>query len=58
MKIPSTLGFKYPTVEQAYNYLFNSNKFVHEHRALPDAIHEAEIVRELINRNPELVKGY
>ena len=39
-------GCKYPTVEEAYYYLFGEN-IVEEHRALPDAIVEAKMILKM-----------
>ena len=42
-------GFKFPSVEEAYYFLFH--EYVREdHRALSDAFIEAKIVREMSNR--------
>ncbi len=58
MKIPHNyFTYKKPNVQEAYNY-FNDDKYIEKHRALDDAIHEAEIIYKLnkfINSKKEKV---
>jgi len=53
-KLPSTYKghgkFKYPKVEECYDYLFPDNDYKEIHRGGDDALHEAEIVYELYKR--------
>ena len=48
-KLPSPRGrgYKWPKVEEAYDYFFPNNNYEEEHRGADDAMHEAEIVYEL-----------
>ena len=39
--------FKYPSVEESWNYFFPNQPYVEDHRAYDDASHEAEIVYQL-----------
>lgn len=41
---------KWPKVQEAWDYLFGDTGYVEQHRALDDALHEAEIVYELYKR--------
>lgn len=53
VKIPSSNGYsdyKWPKVEEAYDYFFPDNDFVEKHRGADDAFHEADIVYELYKR--------
>jgi DNA polymerase-3 subunit epsilon len=43
-------GYKWPKVQEAYDFLFPGNTYTEEHRGADDALHEAEIVHELIKR--------
>jgi DNA polymerase-3 subunit epsilon len=50
-KLPSVReGYKWPKVQEAYDFFFPGNEYVEEHRGADDAMHEAEIVYELYNR--------
>lgn len=52
-KIPSRNGypgFKWPSVEEAYDFFFPDNDYTETHRGADDAFHEAEIVFELYKR--------
>lgn len=40
-------GYKWPSVEEAWNHFFPDRPYVEEHRGLDDAMHEAEIVYAL-----------
>ena len=49
-KIPNRYGrggFKWPSVNEAYNFLFPEKGYIEAHRGLSDSCHEAEIVYEL-----------
>lgn len=53
LKIPSPNGYsdyKWPKVEEAYDYFFPDNDYVEKHRGADDAFHEADIVYELYKR--------
>ena len=54
LKLPpkkaSTL-YKWPTVEETWEYLFPDIKYVEKHRSYDDAFHEALIIFELYKRN-------
>ena len=51
-KIPSPKGkgYKWPKVQEAYDFLFGETAYVEEHRGADDAYHEADIVYELYLR--------
>lgn len=38
---------KWPTVQEAWDFFFKDSDYIEEHRALDDAMHEAQIVYEL-----------
>lgn len=40
-------GYKFPTVEEAYNYFYPGENYIETHRAADDAKHEAKIVHSL-----------
>jgi len=40
-------GYKWPKVEEVYDFFFPNNTYVEKHRGADDALHEAEIVYEL-----------
>ena len=46
-KLPGYYGYKWPTVQEAYDFFFKDNDYVELHRAGDDAYHESEIVWEL-----------
>lgn len=53
VKIPSLhkySNYKWPKVEEAYDYFFPDNDYVEKHRGADDAFHEADIVYELYKR--------
>jgi len=53
VKIPSPFRagtFKWPKVQEAYDFFFGQNDYVEQHRGADDAFHEAEIVYELFKR--------
>jgi len=53
LKIPSPRKFsnyKWPSVEEAYDFFFKGNDYVEKHRGADDAFHEADIVYELYKR--------
>lgn len=41
---------KWPTVEEAWDFLFGNTGYIESHRALDDAAHEAQILYELYKR--------
>jgi len=49
MKLPPFKygNYKWPKVQEAYNYLFPSENYIEKHRALDDALHEAKIIYKL-----------
>ncbi len=48
-KIPSPRGrgYKWPKVQEAYDFFFPDNEYIELHRGCDDAFHEADIVYEL-----------
>lgn len=44
LKIPRYNGYKWPSVQEAYNYFYPKERYVERHRALDDAKHEAKII--------------
>ena len=53
VKLPSTHNsgsYKYPTLEEAWQFFFSDIPYKEAHRGLDDAIHEAKIVYELYQR--------
>jgi len=49
MKLHSKRGNKWPNVEEAYNFFYPDTNYVEKHRALDDALHEADIIYKLYN---------
>ncbi len=50
-KIPGRFGsYKWPNVEEAYEFFFGKTDYIEQHRGADDAMHEAEIVYELYKR--------
>ena len=48
IKLPGKFGsYKWPKVEEAYDFFFTDNNYIEKHRGADDAMHEAEIVYEL-----------
>ncbi len=47
---PGTL-YKWPTVEETWEYLFPDKEYVEKHRSYDDAVHEVLIIFELYRRN-------
>ena len=45
-KIPSPYGYgyKWPKVQEAYDFLFGKTNYIEKHRGADDAMHEAQIV--------------
>lgn len=43
-------GFKWPKVQEAYDFFFGKTDYIEKHRGADDAFHEAEIVYELYKR--------
>lgn len=51
VKIPSAWGYKWPKVQEAWDFFFGSDTgYIEKHRGADDAFHEADIVFELIKR--------
>ena len=50
IKIPKGNGFKWPSVQEAYDYFFPNSGYTEKHRGADDALREAEIFRELYLR--------
>ncbi|TXI94986.1 MAG: hypothetical protein E6Q35_10485 [Chryseobacterium cucumeris] len=46
-KIPSMSGYKWPNVQEAYDFFFGKTDYTELHRGADDAFHEADIVYEL-----------
>lgn len=46
-KIPSHRGYKWPKVQEAYDFFVGKNDYVEKHRGADDAKHEAVIVQKL-----------
>lgn len=48
-KIPHTsgIGFKWPKVQEAWDFFFGNTGYIETHRGADDAFHEASIVYEL-----------
>lgn len=40
-------GYKWPSVEEAYQHFFPDEKYIEKHRGFDDSVHEAKIVYEL-----------
>lgn len=51
-KIPSQreMGYKWPKVQEAYDFFFGKTDYIETHRGADDAFHEADIVLELYKR--------
>jgi DNA polymerase III epsilon subunit-like protein len=47
-KLPGHRGYKWPKVEEAWEFFFPYVPYVEEHRGADDAMHEAQIVYEMI----------
>lgn len=43
-------GYKWPKVQEAYDFFFGKTEYIETHRGADDAFHEADIVFELFNR--------
>lgn len=51
-KIPGRYGnYKWPNVQEAYDFFKGENDYIEKHRGADDAYHEADIVYELYKRN-------
>ena len=49
-ELPGSHGYKYASVQEAWNILFPGNDYVEKHRGFDDAAHEAKIIHELRKR--------
>lgn len=49
-KIPSHRGYKWPNVQEAWEFFFGDTGYIEKHRGADDAFHEADIVYELYKR--------
>ena len=60
MKLPQRgrSTFKWPKVQEAWDYFFGKTDYVEQHRGADDAIHEAKIVFEMIKRGWLKVPGF
>ena len=47
---PDTL-YKWPSVEETWNYFFPEKEYIEKHRAYDDSVHEALIILEVFKRN-------
>lgn len=47
---PTYGGFKWPKVQEAYDFFFGKTDYIEQHRGADDAFHEADIVLELYKR--------
>lgn len=43
-------GYKWPSVQEAWDFFFPNTKYIETHRGADDAFHEASIVKELYDR--------
>jgi len=43
--------YKLPNVQEAWNILHPNNKYIEAHRAIDDAVHEAQILYEMYRQN-------
>lgn len=50
-KISSHRGYKWPSVQEAWDFFFGKTEYIETHRGADDAYHEALIVYELYKRN-------
>lgn len=58
MKLPFDYNkYKWPSVQEAYDYFFPDANFIELHRALDDAIHEAYIIFEIWKLLNEMKKS-
>lgn len=46
-KIQTSRGYKWPSVQEAYEFFFGKDGYIEKHRGADDAFHEAKIVYEL-----------
>lgn len=47
---PNGYGWKWPKVEESWDFLFGQTGYIEKHRGLDDAHHEAKIIHELHKR--------
>ncbi len=58
-KLPGKFSlYKWPKVQEAYDFLFGENDYIEKHRGCDDAIHEAQIVYELYKRGHFQIPSY
>lgn len=43
-------GYKYPSAQEAYDFFFPDYGFIEKHRGADDALHEADIIKEIFDR--------
>lgn len=48
--IPSRRGYKWPKVQEAFDFFYPDNEYVEKHRGADDAYHEADIIKALYDR--------
>lgn len=60
VKLPAKrgYGYKWPKVEEAWEFFFGDTGYIEQHRGADDAYHEAAIVYELFKMNVFKVEGY
>ena len=57
LKLPGRFGdYKWPSVQEAWDFFFGKTGYIEEHRGADDAFHEADIVMELIRRGKFPIK--
>jgi len=58
LQLPGAYGFKWPRVQEAFNFFYPSLTYPEAHRALDDALAEADIIHQAINRWPTLEENW
>jgi len=43
-------GYKWPKAQEAWDFFFPNSDYIEKHRAADDAVHEAKILFEMVNR--------